>query len=164
MLTIAISIISWLAFGILTDAQNKTAKIEIPSISHALKLANDTTLIAAIAPQVGAAQSNEERQTLIDKVTASIQTAKDRLTKLNALVPGSPELSNIEASLQELEPLIVNLDASVKERLRLSELRRQQLKRLAALRKTLKKGAGPLLFPLRKKFYDSNDLLEEMIE
>ncbi|MEH6497357.1 MAG: methyl-accepting chemotaxis protein [Pseudomonas marincola] len=164
ILTIVISVISWMAFGTLTDAQNKTADTEVPSITKALKLANDTALITALAPQLGTAQSNEERQKRIDTLALSIQTAKDRLKELNSLVPDAPALANIAASLQELEPLIVGLDDSVKERLRLTDLRRERLKQLATLRETLKKGAWPLLIPLRRKLFDNNDTLEELME
>ncbi len=163
-LTILLSGLSWLGFNTLTSAQDKTIKQEVPAITKALKLANDTAQIAALAPQLGSSSSDEERQANITTLNNSINVAKTRLSELNTIEPDNPELAKIASSLQTFEPLIVKLDGSVKERLRLSKLRTERLSRLEALREILKKGASPLLFPLRMQMFNNADATEELVE
>jgi len=163
-LTILLSGLSWLGFDTLTSAQDKTIKQEVPAITKALKLANDTAQIAALAPQLGSSSSDEERQANITTLNNSINVAKTRLSELNTIEPDNPELAKIASSLQTFEPLIVKLDSSVKERLRLSKLRTERLSRLEALREILKKGASPLLFPLRMQMFNNADATEELVE
>jgi len=164
VLTIIISIVSWIGFDILTKAQNKTIELKVPAIANALKLANDTTNITAIAPQLGSSGTDQERQANIENLNMSIQAAKTRLAELNTLVPDNPALANIETNLQTLTPLLASLNDSVKKRLRLANLRQKKLSKLKDLRKTLQKGVKPLLTPLRFKMFKIEGDVDDIIE
>ncbi|MBL4907063.1 MAG: HAMP domain-containing protein [Sneathiella sp.] len=163
-LTLLIGGVAWLSLDTLSDAQKSIIEKEVPAISLALKLANDTTLIAAEAPQLGLATNDGERANSIQKLNVSIQTAKIRLEKLHIFVEEDPALIKIESNLQILLPILTELDDLVKKRLALTTLRQEKLKRLNILREVLKKEISPLLIPLRFQLFKNEDLMEELVE
>jgi|GEM_PF-885782 len=164
ILTIIISGLSWVSIGVLTNAQSNTIEQKVPAIALALRLANDTTTIAASTPQLRSSQTDSARQESVKNLSATIDIAKTRLEELNSFVEEDPALMRIEESLQTLEPLLTTLDGHVKERLRLTKLRIEIMAQLADLRKTLKTGAQPLLLPLRIKMFDNADAVDELVE
>ncbi len=164
LLTVVISSVSWFSVDKLTDANKQTASNDIPSITLALKLANDTTEIAAIAPQLGSALTDEARQKNIQNLNISIQKAKSRLEELNSFVDENQALASVGANLLALEPLIAKLDSSVSTRLQMAKLREERLTQLQEFRKTLKKTASPLLIPVRMQMFNNVDEWEELLE
>ncbi len=164
LLTVVISVIGWFSVDVLTRAQDKTATHDIPAITLALKLANDTTEIAAIAPRLGSSATAEERGQNMGSLTRSIEQSKERLGTLNSLITDSEALSAISADLQQLEPLLVALDGTVNDRLQKAAIRQELLKKLEEFRAVLDKGAGPLLFPVRMKMFKTSDAWEELLE
>lgn len=164
ILTIVISAVSWFSVDKLTVANKQTASHDIPSITLALKLANDTTEISAIAPQLGASVTDAERQKNIQNLNTSIQRAKSRLEELNSFSSGNQALARVTADLQTLEPLLAKLDGSVSTRLRMSKLREERLKQLQEFRNTLKKSASPLLIPVRMQMFGNVENWEELLE
>jgi methyl-accepting chemotaxis protein len=163
ILTVVISSIGWFSFDVLTNAQDKTAKHNIPAITLALKLANDTTEIAAIAPQLGSSVSDEERVQNMKDLNSSIDRAKSRLDELNSFISGNAALTDIAGDLQQLTPLLAELDSSVSDRLKNAGLRQQRLKQLEEFRTVLDKGASPLLFPIRMKMFDTSDAWDDLL-
>ncbi|WP_025899606.1 methyl-accepting chemotaxis protein [Sneathiella glossodoripedis] len=164
LLTVVISAVSWFSVDKLTDANKQTASHDIPSITLALKLANDTTEIAAIAPQLGSALTNEERQQNMQNLNSSIQQAMSRLKELNSFVDESQALASISSNLQALEPLIAQLDSNVSTRLQMAKLREERLQQLQEFRGILRKSASPLLIPIRMQLFKTNDEWEELLE
>lgn len=163
-LTIMISGVGWFSLDLLTDAQNEIIEHEVPAITLALELANDTTLIAAAAPQLGFANNNADREASTKSLNTAIQTAKGRLDKLNSFMDEDPALLKIDNSLQKLAPMLSELDTLVKKRLELTKLRKEKLTRLTDLREVLKTAIGPLMIPLRIQTFDNSDSMEEMID
>lgn len=164
VLTIIISGLSWVSIGVLTEAQSNTIEQKVPAISLALRLANDTATIAATTPQLRSSSTDLARQESVQNLNTTIGIAKTRLKELNSFVEGDLALQRIEESIQTLEPLLTKLDSHVKERLRLTNLRREIMTQLVGLRGTLKTGAQPLLLPLRIRIFDNADTIDEMVE
>ncbi|WP_169543806.1 methyl-accepting chemotaxis protein [Sneathiella aquimaris] len=164
LLTVLISIFGWFSLDVLTNAQDKTAKHDIPSIALALKLANDATEISAIAPRLGSVSSDQERQQVVVTLNAAIAQANSRLGELNGFIEDNDSLRAISQNLLQLEPLLENLDGSVKGRLYFAELRKEKLKQLEEFRSILDKGIGSLLFPTRMKLFNAADGWEELLE
>ncbi|WP_415236467.1 methyl-accepting chemotaxis protein [Sneathiella sp.] len=164
LLTVLISVFGWFSLDVLTSAQDKTAKHDIPSIALALKLANDATEISAIAPRLGSVSTDQERQQVVVTLNAAIAQANSRLGELNGFIEENESLQAISQNLLQLEPLLENLDGSVKGRLYFAELRKEKLKQLEEFRSILDKGIGSLLFPTRMKLFNAADGWEELLE
>ncbi len=164
VLTVVISVISWFSFDVLTGAQDKTAKHDIPAITLALKLANDTTEIAAIAPRLGSSSSNEAREQNMGNLKASIDQAKARMAELNSFISDNKDLSAVSVDLQQLEPLLTALDSNVSDRLKYAALRQERLKQLEEFRSILGKGMSSLLIPVRMSMFKNSDAWEEILE
>ncbi len=164
LLTLIISVVGWVSIDTLTNAQKNIVEEEVPAISLALKLAKDTTLIAAQAPQLGLAATDAERTNSIKELNVAIQTATNRLENLNNFVDDDPALVRIGDSLQTLAPLFSELDSLVKKRLSLTALRQEKLKRLEILREVLRKEISPLIIPLRIQAFNAEDEMEELVE
>ncbi len=163
-LTIVISVVGWISFDVLTSAQNKTAERDVPAITLALKLANDASTIAALAPQLGASPTEEERKLHNQELNVAIKTANERVNELSSYVADEEALHTIIADLQALVPIVDKLNSSVTDRLRLSDLRHARLKQLQDFRGILQKGIGPLQIPVRLKMFETMDGWEELLE
>lgn len=162
-LTVVISGISWFNLGNLTDAQSNMTQQKVPAISLALKLANDTSRIAAAAPQLSNAASDAARKKSMTELNAAVETAKGRLAELNDFVADDPALKGINSSLQDVTPLLSRLDGLVKERHRLSGLRHKISARMMSLRTILENELDGFLLPLRFGMLENNDAMNELI-
>jgi len=163
-LTVIISVIGWYSFDSLSSAQDKTANHDVPAISLALKLANDTTAISAIAPRLGSSTNDAEREQAIESLKVSFEKAKERLAELSRYAEGDPALTAIEEDLKQLEPLLNNLNGSVQGRLYFAGLRKERLKQLEEFRAILEKGMSSLLISVRMKMFQTSDAWEELLE
>ncbi|GLQ05955.1 methyl-accepting chemotaxis protein [Sneathiella chinensis] len=163
-LTIFISTVGWVSLDTLSETQTELTEEQVPVISLALKLANDTAKIAAVGPQLGSARTDEERIASVETLNKDMATAEARLKDLYGYMESNADLQNIEVELQAITPLIQELDKLVAERHELAKLRKEKMSRLEVLRMDLKDKTGPLLIPLRIKMFDNADAYDELID
>jgi methyl-accepting chemotaxis protein len=164
LLMVGISAISWVNLGNLTSAQTDMTTQKVPSISLALKLANETTLLAAAAPQLSNSVSDSERSQSYKSITAAVQKAADRLGSLNDFMVGEPALEKIDKSLQNLSPLFARLNEEVEKRISLSLLRTDATDRLRAVGEVLDTSLSSLLVPLRIRTVENADAWNELLD
>ncbi|MEH6546349.1 MAG: methyl-accepting chemotaxis protein [Sneathiella sp.] len=146
------------------SAQTDMTNQKVPSISLALKLANETTLLAAAAPQLSNSVSDSERSQSYKSITAAVQKAVDRLGSLNDFMAGEPALEKIEGSLQNLSPLFARLNEEVEKRISLSMLRTEASDRLRAVGDVLDTSLSSLLVPLRIRTVENADAWNELLD
>ena len=82
ILTIIISGISWFSLGNLTSAQQDLINQKVPAISLALKLANETTALAASAPRLSTAKTEAERNQSYKGIISATKKATEGLVAL----------------------------------------------------------------------------------
>lgn len=164
LLMVGISAISWVSLGNLTSAQTDMTTQKVPSIALALKLANETTLLAAAAPQLSNSVSDSERNQSYKSITAAVQKAVIRLGSLNDFMAGEPALEKIDGNLQKLSPLFSRLNEEVEKRISLSLLRANAVERLSAVGDLLDTSLSSLLVPLRIRTAENADAWNELLD
>jgi methyl-accepting chemotaxis protein len=164
LLMLGISVASWISLGNVTGAQTDMTSRKVPSISHALKLANETTLLAAAAPHLSNSETNSERSQNYKTINVAVQAAVDRLGALNAFMVGDQAVDKVGSSLKELSILFTRLNDEVRKRIELTRLRNVAVERLHAIRDQLDTGLSPLLVPLRIHILENADSWNELID
>ncbi len=163
-LTLAVSVISWTNLSSLKTAQSDMIDQKVPSISLALKLANETTLLAAAAPQLSNASTNGQRAQSYKRIDISFKKAVKRLNSLNEYMAGDPAIGKIETSLNRLPPLFGRLNDEVANRIEFSKRRNDAGERLTAVRDVLDSELSSLIVPLRIQIIQNADNWNELLD
>jgi methyl-accepting chemotaxis protein len=164
ILTVAISAISWVSLDRLSEAEHKLTQENVPAISLALKLANETSQLSAAAPQLSNAKSDGERNQSFKGIKLVVNKAEERLKNLNEFMAGDAELVKIEESLNRLLPMFERLDDEVKKRLDLAILRGEAGARLNSVRDVLDTEMSALVVPLRMQILNNADRWNELLD
>jgi len=163
ILTIAISAISWVSLGTITTAQEDLINKKVPAISLALKLANETTALAAAAPQLSTAESEAERSRSYKAITNAGKAASERLTSLREYMDGNLSLQKIDDGLTKMLDSLSRLNEQVQKRIEFSKQLSTTVPGLSVARDILDTGLSPLLFPLRMKVIKNSDNWNELL-
>lgn len=164
LLMLGISATSWISLGNVTSAQTDMTSQKALSISLALKLANETTLLVAAAPQLSNSESESERSQSYKNITVAVQNAVGRLGAFNDFMSGNLALDKVDVSLKQLSPLFARLNDEVRKRIELARLRNDASERLRAVRDLLDTSLSSLLVPLRVQIVENADSWNELLD
>ncbi len=148
-MTILVSAISWYNLTKLSETQTVLAEESVPAITAALKLSEEISRLAATAPLLKSAPSTPIRDQRFLALQSSILSAQDHLSSLTELDISPETVSNIQGSLEAIQPKISELrdlgDESQNHALRRQELGSQ----LSAYRELVAKEIAPHLIQVR---------------
>ncbi|WP_373086275.1 methyl-accepting chemotaxis protein [Sneathiella sp.] len=157
ILTVTISAISWFSLGNLTNAQSEMIDQRLPSISLALKLANETALLTAAAPQLNNAKTDSERAQNYKSIETAFNKAVENLEALHANKKGDATLLKISDNLKSLEANFNRLNDQVKKHIAFASSLGGVDTRMAEYRKILDTELNSLVMPLRLKIIENAD-------
>ena len=124
LLTLIASTVAWISFGQIGGAVTTTMDTNVPAMVLALEIAEQSEALAAGAPRLAAAKSQEERSRQSGILQEQSEAIRQRLSKLSALLqdPGVAEALGglVDISVEDLR----QIGALVDERLRLEAQRR----------------------------------------
>ncbi|MZR31384.1 methyl-accepting chemotaxis protein [Sneathiella litorea] len=163
ILTIAISVISWISLGTITSAQQELNSQKVPAISLALKLANETTALAAAAPQLSTAKTEAERNQSFKAITNAGEKASARLNSLRKYMDGNLSLQKVDDGLNKMQDSLVRLNEQVQKRIEYSNQLSTTAPRLSGARDTLDTGLSAFLLPLRVQVIENSDNWSKML-
>ena len=164
VLTIAISAISWVNLGNLTSAQSEMSDQKVPSIALAFKLANETTQLAAAAPELSNAITDSARNQSYKSINRTVAKAKKQLSSLKEYVDGDASLIKTEDSLGKLTPLFNRLNEEVAKHVALTSHRIELGKKLTEFRAVLDSELSSLVIPLRMQMLENSDNWNELLD
>ncbi|MCC3304413.1 methyl-accepting chemotaxis protein [Sneathiella sp. HT1-7] len=163
VLTIAISAISWVSLGTITTAQEDLINKKVPSISLALKLANETTALAAAAPQLSTAKTESERLMSIKAIEDTGKKASAQLSSLREFMAGNEFLPKIEDGLNKMLESLERLNGHVQNRIEHSKQLNTTSPGLSVARDILDTGLSPFLLPLRMQVIENSEKWNELL-
>ena len=118
-LTVAASLVGWLSFNQVGNAQSRVNDGSVPELAAAFGVAQYGNALAAAAPRLTAAQSREEFALVSESVTASQGDFDRELTALEELRRDDAGFERIEG---DAETLIANINAIESDKAELFEL------------------------------------------
>ncbi len=118
-LTIAASLVGWLSFDRVGDAQSRVNESSIPQMAAAFEVAQYSSVLVAAAPRLTAASTGEE----FDQVDLSIDEAHRAFEKQLALLEETdPAYESFAESRTLADTLVVNIEAIKSEKAELFKL------------------------------------------
>ena len=163
VLTIAISVISWVSLGSLASAEKELIDQKVPAITLALNLANETTALAAAAPQLRNAKTEAERTQNYKGINNAATKAKARLESLRQYMEGNESLQKVEDGLVKIMESLSRLNDQVEKRIEFTNRLNSTSPRLSAARDILDTGLSLLLLPVRIQAINNSDKWNEML-
>ncbi|MDF2367587.1 methyl-accepting chemotaxis protein [Sneathiella sp.] len=163
ILTIAISAISWVSLGAITTAQEDLINKKVPAISLALKLANETTALAAAAPQLSTARTEAERLLSFKSINNTGKKASEQLSSLREYVNDDEALHKVDDGLTKMLESLTRLNEQVQQRIEFSKELNSTAPGLSVARDILDTGLGPFLLPLRIRVIENTDKWNEVL-
>ncbi|MFC4270085.1 HAMP domain-containing protein [Sneathiella chungangensis] len=168
VLTVAISVLSWVSLGTLTSAEKELIDQKVPAITLALNLANETTALAAAAPQLSNAKTEAERKQNYKGITNAAEKAAERLNALRQYMSENESLQKIDTGLTQIQASLTRLNEQVQKRIEYANQLNTTSPRLSVARDILDTGLSSLLLPLRmqviKNSDEWNDLLAKSVD
>ncbi|HET7715712.1 MAG TPA: SpoIIE family protein phosphatase [Bauldia sp.] len=151
-LTLAASVVAWISFVELGQLQRRITREHIPSITDSLRLARQSTLIAATAPALISATDEAERarvMTSLRQQGAELDGLIARVASEASAGPDAPEdqrlVREIRGASEELTATLDRLDQSVARQLALRAELVGGVDRAAELHRRLIELLTPLL-------------------
>ncbi len=151
-LTLAASLVAWFAFVELGQHQRIITREHIPSITDSLRLARQSTQIAATAPTLVAASSDGARASVIASLRQQTATLDGLIQRLAADVNDSPDamadqrlIIEIRDATRDLTATLDRIDQSVARQLALRTELDALVDRGALLHRRLIEQLTPLL-------------------
>ncbi|MEX0582551.1 MAG: MCP four helix bundle domain-containing protein, partial [Sneathiella sp.] len=163
VLTIAISIVSWVSLGTLTSAQKELIDQKVPAITLALNLANETTALTAAAPQLSNAKTEAERNQSFKGITNAAGKATERLQSLRQHMAENESLQRIDDGLVKIQESLTRLNEQVQKRIEFANKLNSTAPRLSVARDILDTGLNSLLLPLRMQVIKNSDQWNEVL-
>ncbi|WP_193174089.1 methyl-accepting chemotaxis protein, partial [Nisaea nitritireducens] len=143
LITLSAAVISIMAFTTLQQTLDQFTGTSIPAIKNSMSLANASANIAATAPALVSAASQEERDTVQADMSEGIWQLRDRLAQMSTL--GEEDRSGLSSLVDDIDNALTELQTNVAQR---EELRVTLDTRTASLRKEQRlfvSGAVPLV-------------------
>ena len=151
-ITLAASIVAWISFVELGQHQRRITREHIPSITDSLRLAGQSNLIAATAPELISATTEAERQNVMSALEAQARSLDVLIERLNGEVGNAadaPEdrvlIAEIAETSAALTATLDRLNRSVGTELALKAELAKRVDRAAVLHRELIEQLAPLL-------------------
>ena len=143
LITLSAAVISIMAFTTLQQTLDQFTGTSIPAIKNSMALANASSNIAATAPALVSAGSQEERDTVQANMQDGIAQLRSQLEQMSNL--GTDDRTELSSLVGDIENSLTELQSTVAQR---EELRTALDSRTASLRKEQRlfvSGAVPLV-------------------
>ncbi|MDV7340089.1 methyl-accepting chemotaxis protein [Terasakiella sp. A23] len=168
LLSVLISFVSWNGLSEMSETQADITSKDVPAISSALTLANQTSQLVASAPLLTSARTDEERTTQIKQINATLQATEREIAALSPLINDDKQIAALKDKVKKLQPIFKRLDEIVMQSQQ-SEAQRQKLSaQLIDLRSIAEREVSPLAKGINLKMLDISDkwieLLDQSIE
>jgi len=167
-LCVLISFVSWYSLQQLNATQKEITAQNVPAISAALSLADQTSRLVASAPLLKSAMNEDERQTQINGINKAIFQANSQINTLKPLLDDEAKSTALTTSLGKITPLIKRLDETVKQVHSLASQRNILSQKLISLRSIAEEKVKPLSSNITFQIVENTDawyeLLSESIE
>ena len=151
-LTLAASVVAWISFVELGQHQRRITREQIPSITDSLRLARQSTLIAATAPALVSAADEAERKRVTEALHGQRVILNQLIDQLQAEAgQGSTagedrqRIADIRDASQQLSGVLDRLDQSVSKQLALKADLAARIDQAANLHRHLIELLTPLL-------------------
>ncbi len=122
-MTVVASGIAWLIFGGIGNALLEVTGSGVPAITSALRLSQETAELAAAAPELSLAESEDARKQGAANLTKRLDNLGTLVAAIAAGEKNNAEVKKIQEDRQLIASAIEALDNSVKRRLELSARR-----------------------------------------
>ncbi len=132
-LTILACGIAWFAFNGVDRAFQAATERSVPAMTEALRLQAEAAALAATAPQLAAADSEAQRQSVVGALNQRLAQLEENLNALAARGADAAAVESIRGQLTTLRDVTHSLDESVVARLGLRQQREARLTELEAL-------------------------------
>jgi sigma-B regulation protein RsbU (phosphoserine phosphatase) len=149
-LTLAASVVAWISFVELGQIQRRITREHIPSITDSLRLARQSTLIAATAPALVSATSQTERLAVTASLREQARSLEGLIDSLAADIDATSLaediglIGEIRGAGRDLASILTRLDGTIGRQIALRSEIAQRIDRAATLHRKL----GELLVPL----------------
>ncbi len=164
VLTVAISVVSWISLGRLSSAEKELVDQQLPAITLALNLANETTALTAATPQLSSATSEAERRQSYNRITDAAKTASERLEALGHYMADDSSLKDVNVGLTEIQKSLTLLNEQVQTRLEHAARLETVMPKLTEARDVLDTALNTLLLPLRVRMFENADNWKGMLK
>lgn|GEM_PF-2291387 len=152
-ITMLASVVAWISFVELGQHQRRITREHIPSITESLRLAQQSTLIAAIVPKLLSVDSDAEREALMAGLGEEQRALEELVEQLSHSIAGSRTettageggLPVIRAANDELAGVIERLDVAVGQQLYLRSQMQSRIEEAIDSHRRLIEQIAPLL-------------------
>jgi len=163
-LSVLVSIVSWFSLTQLNETQKSLTTQNVPAISSALILANQSSRLVASAPLLKSAQTSKERENQKNEIEATILQAQAEINHLSLLIKDDIRIASLREKLNGISPLITRLDEIVSQVLKIEDRRGVLSQKLVTLRKVAQEKIQPLASSVTFKIVDNVDAWTELLE
>ena len=111
-LTIVASVVSWISFSSVNESQNQVTEESVPELASAFSLAELSNAIAAAAPRITIAPS-EQFTAISAEVAAAQEEFEELFQPLAAADPGNIHIQAIAAATEDLNDNITTITADM---------------------------------------------------
>ena len=133
-LTVCASVVGWLSFNRVGDAQSRVNENSIPEMAASFGVAQYGGVLLAAAPRLTAASTPEEFDEVVRNIRESHVSFEDQLTLLQQAGAGEESFSKIRAHADTLNDNIQKIELATSETFRLDEEAEALKKELAVVR------------------------------
>jgi serine phosphatase RsbU (regulator of sigma subunit)/anti-sigma regulatory factor (Ser/Thr protein kinase) len=152
-ITMLASVVAWISFVELGQHQRRITREHIPSITESLRLAQQSTQIAAIVPKLLSVESDDERRSLMAGLGAEQRALELLVEQLSHSIGAdrvgtsadAAGLSNIRAAIKQLAQAIERLDVAVGQQLYLRSQMQERVQEAIDAHRRLVERFAPLL-------------------
>ncbi|MEX2200768.1 MAG: hypothetical protein WD711_05185, partial [Dongiaceae bacterium] len=152
-ITMLASVVAWISFVELGQHQRRITREHIPSITESLRLAQQSTQIAAIVPKLLSVESDDQRRSLMGGLGAEQRALELLVEQLSHSIGAdrvgtsaeAAGLSNIRAASNQLAQAIERLDVAVGQQLYLRSQMEDRVQEAIDAHRRLVERFAPLL-------------------
>lgn len=163
-MTLVVAFVSWKSLENLTKTQAETTMSDVPAMATALRLAQQTAILAATAPVMQAAQTDEEREESFDHLSEVRADVLQTVTDLRKHISDTSQLETINSAITEFDLAFDELNKAVQNRVDRLAVRKRLLKNIDTLREEVEKSPQSFLTDARLIALDGNDKWEIALE
>jgi len=167
-LCVLISTLSWFSLKGLSETQDGITTNNVPAITAALHLANETTQLVAAAPLLTSAINDEERLAQMEVINRTIREAKREISTLSPLLSKPEKVAKLQNYLNQIAPIMTRLNEIVEQDHKFAKRRHELSLKLLAIRAEAEEKIKPLSSDVTFKVVENTDdwysLLEDSVD
>ena len=129
-LTLVATIVSWISYNRLGDELNNVVEGNIQTLSLISDLKEGGTKITLMAPTLLAAEDEQSRQQLLQKLNTNIEHMIELIPRFASVTPNNESQTSILVQIDNLQQTLSQLDNNVRQKLDLFQEKTQENKRL----------------------------------